>query len=379
MERMLEHFHMHEAITVNNVSCETNLLSALEATVKPPCTLKPPCLWEINVADHEASSITNPQVVEGDLKESEQKGGGKGEYGTLYLLQGSANLESWNTTLSQAEALMAMRNQDVQKEVPGACYCMLQLAAYMYDIDFVIMDLNPGVSAFNKYAVMTSHDFIIPCGLDDKNRQALRSLPQRLIEWDRDLTDVRVLSSGALCSLPTHTPKFLGIMICRFNSRGSVVPYNQLGVLIEIQNELQNLFPVLRSLDMAYSSDFYASGLPPTDTRVMNIQGRRPLRVELGVVAVIPEYNTLQNMSERESIPVPFLRNWHLTTILSAVYEEWRTICEQCYLSNSPFPALPPPTQLYGPAGNVQDLTAKILDVRRMFNSIVELILNSAM
>ena len=52
------------------------------------------------------------------------------------------------------------------RNVPGTFRKMVELTAKEYDIDYVLVDMSPSISATNANIFMQSDYFIIPCAPD---------------------------------------------------------------------------------------------------------------------------------------------------------------------------------------------------------------------
>jgi cellulose biosynthesis protein BcsQ len=75
----------------------------------------------------------------------------------LFLLAGHANLSEYDPALSLAQnsnnAITALEN------LPGAFNELINKTSELYHIDFVIIDLNPGLSAINQNLFLLSETF----------------------------------------------------------------------------------------------------------------------------------------------------------------------------------------------------------------------------
>ena len=77
----------------------------------------------------------------------------------LYLLAGHANLSEYDAALTFAQtsnnAITTLQN------LPGAFSELLRLTEEKYEIEYTIIDLNPGLSAINQNFFLVSNAFII--------------------------------------------------------------------------------------------------------------------------------------------------------------------------------------------------------------------------
>lgn len=98
-------------------------------------------------------------------------------------------------------------------------------------------------------------------------------------------------------------------------------------------------------------------------TQVMNIgQGAQTAPTPVpGVVGILREFDTLQYMSERESVPVSYLQRQHYKTMQNALYDQYVNL-----LQANPNLPVPPDSQLLQPAGDVNGLNTKVENIKDM-------------
>lgn len=95
----------------------------------------------------------------------------------------------------------------------------MALTEQKYQIDYTIIDLNPGLSAINQNLFLISNAFIIPTNPDPFSIMALETLRlilPRWVAWKRNAIDLFATSAYPLLE---GTPKFIGSLIQRFNVR----------------------------------------------------------------------------------------------------------------------------------------------------------------
>lgn len=176
----------------------------------------------------------------------------------LILLAGHPNLSEYDASLSLAQtsngALYTLQN------LPGAFNELLNLTAEKYDIEYVLIDLNPGLSAINQNFFCLSDFFIIPTQPDPFSIMAINTLVSVLPRWVDWLKNMRPVFSESSYPLPNTTPKLLGLIIQRFNIRKSVAASAFKNSIDEIKDVLVNrLVPVLENKGMALNKDNYLS------------------------------------------------------------------------------------------------------------------------
>ncbi len=135
----------------------------------------------------------------------------------LKLLAGHANLSEWEASLTFAQtasaALATLQN------LPGAFAELLRLTEEKYNIDYTMIDMNPGLSAINQNLFLIADGFIIPTNPDPFSIMALDTLEKLLPRWAAWKISAVPLFADAAYPLPAGTPKFCGTLIQRFNVR----------------------------------------------------------------------------------------------------------------------------------------------------------------
>jgi len=135
----------------------------------------------------------------------------------LFLIPGHMDLSEYEPSLS-----LAMNNNNSMtalQNLPGALYELIRLCAEKYNIDYVFIDVNPGLSALNQIAFTSSDIFIVPTNPDPFSLMALRTLLKVLPRWKYWADNTRPILSTASYPIPTAEMKFLGEISQRFNRR----------------------------------------------------------------------------------------------------------------------------------------------------------------
>jgi cellulose biosynthesis protein BcsQ len=169
----------------------------------------------------------------------------------LFLLAGHMNLSEYDTQLNFAQT--ASNALSSLKSLPGAFNDLIQKTAEKYQIDYILIDLNPGLSAINQNLFMISDGFIIPTNPDIFSIMAIRNLSTILPRWVKWLKENRNSFSDSAYPLPETTPKFIGEFIQRFNIRKgkTAAPYqNNMNEIKSIVNT--NLLPELERNSMTF-------------------------------------------------------------------------------------------------------------------------------
>ena len=203
----------------------------------------------------------------------------------LFLLPGHANLSEYDATLSFAQtsnnAISALQN------LPGAFNDLINKTAAKYEIEFVLIDLSPALSAINQNLFTLSDFFIIPTNPDPFSIMALNTLVTVLPRWVDWVEKMRPAFVDAAYPLPVNTPKLIGTLIQRFNVRKGKVakPYrDNIDEIKEVAS--QNLIPAFKQKQMVYDTPVYTNASIPTNlclAEIPDFQGLLPKANDHGV------------------------------------------------------------------------------------------------
>ena len=135
----------------------------------------------------------------------------------LKLLAGHATLSEYDAALTFAQtsnnAISTLQN------LPGAFSELLKLTEDRYNIDFTMIDLNPGLSAINQNLFLISDYFIIPTNPDPFSLMAIETLSTIIPKWALWKDSAVAMFEDSAYPIPQGKPKFLGSLIQRFNIR----------------------------------------------------------------------------------------------------------------------------------------------------------------
>lgn len=203
-----------------------------------------------------------------------------GDNVNLFLLPGSFEITEYETQLSVAinfnTTFLTMAN------LPGAFYKLISECAEKYKVDYVFVDLNPGLSAINQTLVCSSNYFILPCGVDYFSKQAIKSLSQVFPNWANWYVKAQDHFKDSVYPLPTFMTKFLGYTVNNFNVRNNRPAQAVQGMIDELDCIIREyLVPRLKASSMIITQS-------TDDFRLSSIKS----------------FNTLQQISHRVSKPV---------------------------------------------------------------------------
>lgn len=180
----------------------------------------------------------------------------------LLLLPGHMDLSEFEPSLSLAmnsnNAMTALQN------LPGALPQLAKLCAEKYDVDYIFIDVNPGLGALNQIAFTMADRFIVPTNPDPFSLMALKTLLKVLPRWKRWADSTRPILENASYPLPMAEMKFVGEISQRFNRRNRKPTASYQAVINEIGTFVNNTFAKeLEKLGMTCpQSDYHLSEIP---------------------------------------------------------------------------------------------------------------------
>lgn len=176
----------------------------------------------------------------------------------LFLLPGHIQFSEFDTAYNIAETMTGSLN--MLKNVPGAFRKLIGLTAEKYDIDYVLVDMSPSISATNANILMQSDYFIVPCAPDYFCYMAVEALVSIFPRWCNTYkkmgeNDIFKNASYKMKELP---PIFLGTIQQRYRPRNGG-PARAFADWIKDINELvcDKLMPILQQQNMALSYEQY--------------------------------------------------------------------------------------------------------------------------
>lgn len=203
----------------------------------------------------------------------------------LFLLPGHANLSEYDAALSFAQtsnnAISTLQN------LPGAFNDLINKTADKYQIDYVLIDLSPALSAINQNLFTLSDFFIIPTNPDPFSIMALNTLVSILPRWVDWNEKMRPAFVDAAYPLSTSTPILIGTLIQRFNVRKgkAAKPYRE--NIAEIKESVtQKLIPALETKNMVFTAKVYSDAGINIDlclAEIPDFQGLLPKANDIGV------------------------------------------------------------------------------------------------
>ncbi|NSL53551.1 ParA family protein [Uliginosibacterium aquaticum] len=177
----------------------------------------------------------------------------------VQLLAGHATLSEYDASLTFAQnsnALATLQN------LPGAFHELIRQVEEANDIDYTIIDLNPGLSAINQNLFLNSDFFLIPTNPDPFSIMALQTLESIFPRWATWKTGNEGVFRDSAYPLRPGLPKFVGTVIQRFNVRKgrAAAPYRD--NIADIKDITQHrLYAALRNAGLTLPDNEYPEAL----------------------------------------------------------------------------------------------------------------------
>lgn len=174
----------------------------------------------------------------------------------LYLLPGSFEITEFEVQLGVSFQLN--KSFSTMESLPGSFYYLISKCAEKYNIDYVIIDMNPSLSAINQDLISVSDYFILPTSPDYFSHMALKSMARIIPQWERWAMNARIAFNDSTYPLPNVKPKFLGYTVNDFNIRNGK-PTAAFSNIIKKTAEVidDTLYPSLDHVGMTIARDLY--------------------------------------------------------------------------------------------------------------------------
>lgn len=178
------------------------------------------------------------------------------ENDNLFLLPGHIEFSEYDATYSIAENLTGTLS--LFQNVPGALRSVLQLTGEKLNLDFILIDMSPSISATNANILMESDYFILPCAPDYFCYMAIESLTKVFTRWNntyRKMKQTEVFEN-ATYKMSGSTPKFIGTIQQRYRPRNGSPAKAFSEWIDDINNLVENkLVPILQKNNMIISRE----------------------------------------------------------------------------------------------------------------------------
>lgn len=218
----------------------------------------------------------------------------------LFLLPGhldfTENEVQLGISMQLSSAFSTMEN------LPGAINYLIEETSKKYNIDYVIFDMNPSLSAINHDIFICSDYFIIPASPDLFSLMSLDSLTRVLCSWENWAKKARPLFKDATYPLPSSTPVFLGYTINDFNLSHGQPQYTFREFMQNISNKTTDmLIPALTANGMVLDQSTYSSAYTHMCQDSVDHNINYP---DVYCLAQISNFNKLIAISNATSVPI---------------------------------------------------------------------------
>lgn len=211
----------------------------------------------------------------------------------LFLLPGHADLSAYEASLTFAQtsgnALTTLQN------LPGAFSELIRLCEEKYNIDYTLIDLNPGLSSINQNLFLSADAFVIPTNPDPFSIMAIDTLKDVLPRWMEWKQSNFAFFEDSAYPLRNSQTKFVGMLIQRFNIRKGKAARPYRDNIAEIKRKIvEDLIPRLQGIGMAFNLNQYPQELVDESfclSEIPDFQGLLPksYAVEVPVFALSDE------------------------------------------------------------------------------------------
>jgi len=217
----------------------------------------------------------------------------------LFVLPGHPDLSSLEGQISLAQETRGTLS--VTKNLPGALHRIIALEEQRHNIDYSIIDINPGLGALNQNFFMISNAFIVPTNPDPFSLMSLKTLGLEIEKWVIWKDKFGSAFSDATYPLPEGSTKFLGALHSRFNRHKSKAAARYHERLSQIDDRIENeLVPKLDLSNCLFPRKAYEAAAK------INLPepARDPDKVRLYALARIPDFAQVSHIAAECGKPV---------------------------------------------------------------------------
>lgn len=215
----------------------------------------------------------------------------------LFLLPGHINFSKFDVTIGIAQELTG--SLKLVQNVPGAINELIELTNKKYNLDYVLIDMSPSVSATNANLLMLSDFFIIPCSPDFFCNMAISSLTEVLPNWHKTYLNIKSHSAfnEAKYKLPQTIPKFIGTIQQRYRPRNQGPAKAFQSWIDKINANVSSiLVPTLKNYQMIIDEEKF--------NHIHRQEKSTDLYSEKFNLANISDFNSLIAQSQKYSTPI---------------------------------------------------------------------------
>lgn len=177
----------------------------------------------------------------------------------LILLPGNFDITEFEVQLGISFQLSG--SFSIMNSLPGSFYYLFEKCAEKFNIDYVIVDLNPSLSAINQALISSSDFFVLPSSPDYFSNMAIKSMSRIFPQWEEWALQARRTFKNSTYPMPQLKPKFIGYSINDFNIRNDQPTAAFAQIMANIDDTINDtLYPSLHSMGMTIDRGNYESG-----------------------------------------------------------------------------------------------------------------------
>jgi len=216
---------------------------------------------------------------------------------SLFVLPGHPDLAGYEGQISLAQETMG--SLSVLKNLPGALHALIGMVEERHEIDYTIIDLNPGLGAINQNFFMASDAFIVPTNPDPFSLMAVGTLASHLTRWSEWKQANLAKFADADYPLYASVPVFLGTLNSRFNKHASKAAKKYDERIAKIDTKVESSFvPELDGARMVLKDECYK--------KAFNDWANKLTKDNKGKYALarIPDFQSLIHTSNISNLPI---------------------------------------------------------------------------
>ncbi|MEP1520948.1 AAA family ATPase [Ascidiaceihabitans sp.] len=176
---------------------------------------------------------------------------------SLFILPGHADLASYEGQLSLAQETGG--SLSVLKNLPGALNALIASIEDQTQIDFTIIDLNPGLGALNQNLFLACDSFLVPTNPDPFSLMAVGTLGDHVVKWTNWKRNQGQMFSDSDYPMRECTTRFMGTINSRFNKHASKAAKKFDDRIRAIDTRVfEQLFPKLQKAKMVFTEQCYS-------------------------------------------------------------------------------------------------------------------------
>ncbi len=215
------------------------------------------------------------------------------------MLPGHPDLSALEGQISLAQETRGTLS--VTKNLPGALHKIISIIEEKHDVDYSIIDINPGLGALNQNFFMISDAFIVPTNPDPFSLMSLRTLGLEIAKWVSWKEKFGPAFIDATYPLPEGWAKFAGALHSRFNRHKSKAAGRYHERLTQIDDKIEEEFvPRLGAANCLFSRDAY-------DTAALIVlpeAASDPDKIRPYALARIPDFAQVSQIASEVGKPV---------------------------------------------------------------------------